>query len=65
VKRIDKTIESVLAPGASHDFYYKSALDVAGCILSLEDQTKHIPKERKEAEKKRDDYVHGKRESWK
>ena len=60
IKRAEKGIESILADPGDDDWDVNSATDVIKCILSLEDQTQNIYKEREKAAQKRKNYVHGK-----
>ena len=59
VKRAEKGIEMMLASATDHNWDCKSATDVIRCILSLEDQTKHIYAEREDAAQKRREIVYG------
>jgi len=59
VKKSEKGIENLLSSPTSHSWDINSATDVIRCILSLEDQTQHISKEREVAAKERRTYVRG------
>jgi len=63
VKRAEKGIESLLAPPDNHYWDRKSATDIIGCILSLEDQTKHLYEKRQQATEERRAYVRGREAS--
>lgn len=53
----EKSIEMMLASSTDHNWDWKSARDVMRCILSLEDQTRHLYEERESAAEKREAYV--------
>lgn len=61
VKKAEKGIEALLASPTDHNWDIYSATDVIKCIISLEDQTQHIYKEREKAAKKREAYIDGKK----
>ena len=59
VKRAEKGIEMILAPVTDHNWDWRGATDVVGCILSLEEKTKHLYEERKKAAEERRAYIYG------
>ncbi len=59
MKAAEEGVEEFLMPVTDHNYNWREQREVMRCILSLEDQTKHLYQERKEAEKKRRIHVYG------
>jgi len=59
MKAAEEGIEEFLRRGISYDNNWRETREVMRCIFSLEDQTKHLYGERREAEKQRNLVVYG------
>ena len=63
MKAAESGIEEMLRRGSSLNDNWKEKRDVIKCILSLEEQTKHLYGEREKAARKRNIAVYGERQS--
>ncbi len=59
MKKAEAGVEELLKPVTDHNYNWRERREVMRCIFSLEDQTKHVYQERKEAAKKRRIHVYG------
>lgn len=59
MKAAEEGIEEFLRRGISHHDNWKETREVMRCILSMEDKTKHLYKEREKAAEQRYEFVYG------